>query len=249
MNKYLLTFLFVLLFSTISIGQESAICSYQIIPLKEHLKILSTDNKSQRDSKEMLIKALDLASSFKYTLEFNSTEALSSIDNTLDNENSRNSFLLPVAKALIGKGIYYQNISEHIQLRQLSSMGQEFIIRDSIKSNEWNISKEHRKIGKFNCYKATKNCNSCNRGMEEVWFTPEVPKSFGPLGYGGLPGLIIAVQKKTFILQLTEIKLMEGTFKIDKPSKGKMVSVDYYNSLTKQARKRASNMRDSTFKN
>ena len=52
----------------------------------------------------------------------------------------------------------------------------------------WKISKETKKIGKFNCKKATANF----RGRDyTAWFTMEIALPFGPWKLNGLPGLIL----------------------------------------------------------
>jgi len=52
----------------------------------------------------------------------------------------------------------------------------------------WKITKETKKIGKFNCKKATANF----RGRDyTAWFTMEVALPFGPWKLNGLPGLIL----------------------------------------------------------
>ena len=52
----------------------------------------------------------------------------------------------------------------------------------------WKVEKETKKIGNFNCKKATTNFRGRNY---TAWFTTDVPLPFGPWKLNGLPGLIL----------------------------------------------------------
>lgn len=56
---------------------------------------------------------------------------------------------------------------------------------------DWKILTESKKIGEYNCIKAT--LNYYNRDYE-VWFTPDIPLPIGPYYFGGLPGLIVKLK-------------------------------------------------------
>lgn len=52
----------------------------------------------------------------------------------------------------------------------------------------WKIEKETKKVGKFNCKKATTSFRGRNY---TAWFTTEIAVPFGPWKLNGLPGLIL----------------------------------------------------------
>ena len=53
---------------------------------------------------------------------------------------------------------------------------------------KWTFSKESKKIGTFNCKKATANFRGRNYN---AWYTTDIPVSYGPWKLNGLPGLIL----------------------------------------------------------
>jgi GLPGLI family protein len=58
----------------------------------------------------------------------------------------------------------------------------------------WKVTQESKKIGEYLCFKAI-DIESTNTKMKPiVWFTPQIPVSFGTLEYNGLPGLVILVE-------------------------------------------------------
>ena len=59
-----------------------------------------------------------------------------------------------------------------------------------------------------------------------VWFTPQIPVSFGPLDFNGLPGLVIGVEMaggRTFSASKIVLNPNEK-MEIIKPTKGKRIS-------------------------
>ncbi|QKG80143.1 GLPGLI family protein [Tenuifilum thalassicum] len=82
----------------------------------------------------------------------------------------------------------------------------------------WKIEHDTKIIGRFKCQKAT--CTF--RGREySVWFTPDIPVSFGPWKLSGLPGLILeAADKRSEILfRAVEINLGDEKHCAVKPLK------------------------------
>lgn len=118
---------------------------------------------------------------------------------------------------------YNDSIFEHCPL-----IGKNVYILKKPTSN-WKITSEFKFIDNYKCYKATSVMivESPNKTFNHpviAWFCPDLPYSFGPNGYGGLPGLILELQvrngvygvkkidfktKESFdIKELKEIKIM-----------------------------------------
>lgn len=74
---------------------------------------------------------------------------------------------------------------------------------------DWKIEDKTKKIGGFNCQKAT----ALFKGNHyTAWFTSEIPVSFGPWKFYGLPGLILECYDSTnfFKVVVTKINFDSG---------------------------------------
>ena len=75
------------------------------------------------------------------------------------------------------------------------------------KEKKWKITQESKQIGGYLCFKAI-DIESTNTKMKPVvWFTPQIPVSFGPLEYNGLPGLVILVEMYNRTISASKIIL------------------------------------------
>ena len=54
-----------------------------------------------------------------------------------------------------GGGTYYKNVKDKIYKVDKEFMGKEFLVKDSLKTYNWQMSGETRVIGGYNCFKAT----------------------------------------------------------------------------------------------
>lgn len=71
--------------------------------------------------------------------------------------------------------------------------GENVIINDTSAKFEWEILEDTKQINSFKCFKAVTQF----RGREfTAWFTNDIPISFGPNKFHGLPGLILSVYDK-----------------------------------------------------
>jgi GLPGLI family protein len=227
--KKLILIIFSLVVSNMIIAQTDAICIYKITKNKSSLVFNEKDDIATQNAKNLINGAIEIAETFKYTLKFNENESVFSLNQSMKNE-AQSSYLHPIAKALVGKGIYYQNIAQNESIHQVKISGGIFLIKDSFLT-DWEITQDQKMIGKYLCFRAIKQCKSCNTA-DEVWFTPEIAIPFGPLGYSGLPGLILEVKKKTITLRLASIDFKPKNIVIKKPSKGKIVTKDEYKKIT-----------------
>jgi GLPGLI family protein len=68
------------------------------------------------------------------------------------------------------------------------------MLQEDIPNIIWQIQAENTlKIGNLNCIKAF---GTFGNRIYDVWFTPDIPVSFGPYKLGGLPGLILEAKSR-----------------------------------------------------
>lgn len=66
-----------------------------------------------------------------------------------------------------------------------------YAVFEDLPKMKWKLYNEKRKIGNYDCKKAT----TLFRGREYiVWYTEKIPISLGPWKFNGLPGLILAAE-------------------------------------------------------
>lgn len=149
---------------------------------------------------------------------------------------STTSFRLSRLMGETGKS-YFTNKIEGKIYSQKELDSKLFLVENEIKEN-WKLTQETKKIGKYICYKATKKDTYLGRSGKFIekkiiaWYTPKIPYSFGPLKYNGLPGLILELQNQNVVFYAKEIHLnYEKETSIEKP-KGKIISEkDFYKML------------------
>lgn len=99
------------------------------------------------------------------------------------------------------------------------------------RDQSWQITSETKIINQFTCYKATSNFKVVR--VDKVfqfpiiaWFCPDLPSEFGPMGYGGLPGLILELQERNIVYGVQKINLEANIKNINLPTFNK------YNEMT-----------------
>ncbi len=100
---------------------------------------------------------------------------------------------------------------------------------------------ETKKIGNYLCYKATtifviENSKGTFNHPVTAWYSTQIPIGFGPIGYGGLPGLIVELTVQNIKYSMTKLMLNpKKEIVIKKPKKGKLVTEEEFNLVAKEA--------------
>ncbi len=117
------------------------------------------------------------------------------------------------SKTLVGLDkVYFTELDSNYLSIQKEAFNAVYLIRDKIKgAGEWKISSASKMIDGFKVFKATTTEVTENRkGKFEheviAWFAPELSFSYGPVGYGGLPGLILELESKSIVPITYKIK-------------------------------------------
>jgi GLPGLI family protein len=181
---------------------------------------------------DMESKAYLLAKEVNFYLKFKNNESIFKAENLLEIENNISYGLV---LGPLGSGKYYTNIKKNENITQLNAYGELFLIKNE--PLKWKLINETKKIGKYICYKAT-TTKITNGSKGEIkypviaWYTPKIPVHFGPLGFYGLPGLIINLEVYGVNYYVTGIKLNPiKKIKIKKPTHGKLVTKKQFDKI------------------
>ncbi|AXT60304.1 GLPGLI family protein [Aquimarina sp. AD10] len=96
-----------------------------------------------------------------------------------------------------------------------------FLIEEAIIKPNWVLTKDRKKIGKYVCYKATLQKQDT---LIEAWYTKMIDKNEGPMGYWGLPGLILELKEGKKHVEFDRISYLSDSIPIIPPSEGDKVS-------------------------
>ena len=168
----------------------------------------------------------------KFYLKFNNVESLFIADRFLEIETNR---FYKVAFGPEGSRTYYTNKGDSLNIQQIDAYGELFLV--DYPRNVWKLLNETKKIGNYTCYKATtikktKGRKGLIETPVEVWYTPEISIPFGPLGYNGLPGLIVELSMLNFKYYVSSIELnSENEMIIKKPSQGKKITKEQFEEI------------------
>lgn len=117
----------------------------------------------------------------------------------------------------------------------VNAFGENFIV---IKDEQnWLLTSEKKKIGKYECSKAILNSKG-NNGKRNItaWYCPSINVPYGPIGYSGLPGLIMELDLNGAIQYfVSKIEYKKIKTDIVKSREGIKVTVKEFNKIAKGA--------------
>jgi GLPGLI family protein len=229
---------------------------------------IKSDKISENEDLKIALKAAMKKSSEKtFTLVFNRQEAVYAENEALEQPSApNNGFSMSVKMS--GGGKKYINTKEKISLEEDEIFGKEFLIEEPLVQPKWTLVNETKKIGDYTCMKAELNIPVTEKQkenykeflkkeenkpalfkMEEpkdrvvtAWYTPEIPVSFGPNNYWGLPGLILELNEdRTIILCSKVILNSKEKIKIKRPKVGDKVSQKEFDTIQE---KKSNSMKD-----
>lgn len=130
----------------------------------------------------------------------------------------------------------FYDFEKHEKLKQVEYLTRVFLVKSHIQVPAWKLGTDKKKILEYTCMSAAVTLD----GQEIVaWFAPEIPVSLGPSFYGGLPGLILAVERNGETAYMaTSVDLTppaEGS--LEKPDKGNQVSQEEFESIQEEKEK------------
>lgn len=114
---------------------------------------------------------------------------------------------------------------------------EEFLIKSPL-YEDWELTKKTKIIQGYKCYKAIGTIDHDNEKKKTksvtAWFCPSINFRHGPLGFGGLPGLIFYLKIDEITYSLQKIQIKNKTINIDMPLRGKEVTEEEYNKILRK---------------
>ena len=227
MNKY---FIFLMLAFYGNLFSQSIFGNivYEIYPLEVEVK--SENPKAKLLFEEMKKRA----EKQQYYLEFNNNLSKfykKDVLGVTSDSNEKERLLQKSTIILYGTNDTYFFKKETREIIIKKDDGNLFFLNEK---QDWKITSESKKIGVYTCYKAISEKVLVNRNGNEylspvvAWFAPELPYSYGPKDFNGLPGLILELQfYKTVYLATKIVVDTNSKNKIELP-KGKMTDYKKY---------------------
>jgi len=138
----------------------------------------------------------------------------------------------------------YFDFEKDQKLEQVEYLTRVFLVNSEIEALPWKLGSEKKKILEYTCMSA----NVILDDMEIVaWFAPEIPVSLGPSVFGGLPGLILAVERNGETAYMaTSVNLTPPAEEsMVKPNKGSKVSKEEFETIKEEKAKEQKEQKDN----
>ncbi|MCF8715828.1 GLPGLI family protein [Joostella atrarenae] len=209
----------VLLIFTFSIyGQQTHVITYGVTSNIDFGKI------KINQVKEMMLEVENEISNYEFELVVNKNQSTFKKKKSLDNDSNNERISLIAIAMCHADQQWYFDASNNIQLCYREIFGEKFLISNNIEESPWVLTNETKIIGGYKAYKAKTTrtfigSNGLQEGDVEAWYTPKIAMNHGPLGFVGLPGLIIELSIQNTTFQLAEIKSLKKG-EIEPPTQG-----------------------------
>lgn len=238
MNKHILILAIILSVNFCWAQQTKGIVIYK----KEYINVMSTNSEflnKYKNNQEFIrkVKEIDfnkgeVVRELRFELVFENYVSIFKAKDFLELENNK---FYSFAIGPEGSIIYYTNQKNKQNISQTDAYGELFLVESPM--HEWELSNETKKIGDYTCYKATtykiiKGRKGITKTPVEAWYTPKIAVPFGPLGYNGLPGLIIELSMHNYKYYVSKIELNSSKeISIKKPTQGKVVTKEEFEEI------------------
>jgi len=206
-----------------------------VLQLDENLKTVSN---ATSDSYYLVKSASKKMEIIEYRLIFDDTESNFEMNPSLDTDNQQGKIAKLLAESLgIDNGRYYVNRESAKVIHQKEFSSDLFLIESSIDDYNWKLSNDSKKIGKYDCYKATMvTFTETVRGTKEIaviaWYTTDIPLPYGPANFVNLPGLILELELNNVIVYAETINTNKKA-EITAPKRGIKITEEEYIKLEK----------------
>jgi GLPGLI family protein len=206
-------------------------------------------------------EAMKSATEKQYILLFTKAECLYEEQEKLEKPEASANGGFSVSVSFPDEGKKYINLKDKNSIEEADIFGKEFLIVEPLEKPDWKLINETKKIGDYNCFKAELIVQVTEKQKEEykeflkkeetkpslfkmeepkdkviiAWYTPEIPVSFGPNNYWGLPGLILEINEDEIIILCSKVTLSnKEKSKIKVPNTGEKVTQKKFDEIQKK---------------
>lgn len=129
----------------------------------------------------------------------------------------------------------YKLLEEKLFLKEYEFNQKKYLVRDSLKSFNWNISKETEEIEGYQTFKSEGTISDSIKVI--AWYSPRVPYKDGPDEFWGLPGMILKIQYEAgnnlHTITAKNITVKENKLIIKLPKNKDFFTLEEYESIIK----------------
>ncbi|HFX18100.1 MAG TPA: GLPGLI family protein [Flavobacteriales bacterium] len=222
MKKKLSTLFF--LFNLLLYPQQSGRIVYKVLQDSTYdnsefiNKMKQTIGNSYKEVIKKTNKNYEIAKDFQYFLDFNSNESLYYWNEIMPDETIPNTYFSSAVLLGGGKGKYYYHKKKDTLFLQTKTLDRSYKrVVIPTERNHFYITKQTDTILGYRVIKAEK-------GLTQIWFTPDIPLPFGPFKWVGFPGVVLKFKYKKRLIIAEKIILYKKNKYIKKPEKGKFIS-------------------------
>lgn len=139
---------------------------------------------------------------------------------------STSSFVQDLPSRESADPFFYKKLGESKIIYNESTTMNDYTVLDDSLNLVWDIKNEMKNIGGFECQQATTFFRGRNY---TAWFTHEIPVDFGPMKFGGLPGLILEIYDDEGVIHIaaSEININNKGIEVDEIVKKIDLDVDF----------------------
>ena len=120
----------------------------------EFMKNMDSNKDITPEMKAQIAERMKKAFEKTFILNFDKSASIYKEEEKLD-APGQNGGMRMMSSMMGGGGTYYKNVKEKTYTVDKEIFGKEFLIKDSLPKYNWVLSQETKKIGDYNCFKAT----------------------------------------------------------------------------------------------
>lgn len=254
MKRILLTALLAVGLNAFVSAQEQLEVEYEVRMVMDYEKFFDQTASKMGDQAAYMTKEIknmlaeEMSKPVPYLLKLNKDESMYEKIQTINNSQSMGGFSMEM-----GGVSYYKNLKENYLYQIIESPGETIMVKDSLNSLDWVITKESQEILGYEVRKATAiqkdELDDDKPGIQiTAWYAPKLAFKNGPESYGGLPGLILKLEMKTKddssglevkqLIETMSIKPSKNKKKIGPPSKGKVMTKEEFKEMMNEAKEK-----------